>query len=622
MNPGRAAAARIALCAALSLGGCAALRSPPPPAPSAMTADAAAAPSASASSAGVRVEIEAPEALKSLLEKHLDLVRLGRTARDEVDASEWSRLIEAAPAQVRDLLQTEGYFKARVRLQHAQAAPAGEPVGVRLSVDPGERARVVRFTLEAEGELERGAAAGDSHAVATLERLRSAWELQPGRDFRNPAWNDAKSATLARLRAAGYAAASWLGTGAEVDVESGGVRLFAVVDSGPLFRYGRLQVDGLVRQDRETVENLLAAREGSPVTESLLLDFQERLQKSGLFDTISVALDPDPAGAGQARIVATLRESPLQVYTFGVGVSANTGPRASVEHLYRRVFGFAASSRLKAEIGQKRQALDAEVTTHALKGLNRNLVGGAVERLQSDTDVVISQRLRIGRSQDTQRIDRLYFGEVERSVRQVPGAADTAALAVSANFHGGWRILDSLVLPTEGYAAALQYGAGRSSGTDAVAGVFTRAYGRVVGYLPIGKTWYGQARIEAGQVLLKPGMVVPESQKFRAGGDESVRGYSYRSLGPLVDGVVGSGNALATASVELARPLSASTPSLWGAVFADAGNAADELSKIRPALGTGLGLRWRSPVGPLRVDWAYGREVRSWRLHFSVGIAL
>ncbi len=629
-----AAAARLALCAAALLSGCALLpgaapAATPAAAPSEVaaadtpaTADAAG-PGAAATdvSRGVRIEIEAPADLKTLLEKYLDLVRLGRLARGEVDDSEWSRLIDATPAQVRDLLQTEGYFKPQIVLQRAADRSAGQADLVRLVVQPGTRARVARVKLEAEGELERGAAAGDAHATATMAQLRRSWELPEGSQFRNTTWVEAKSAALARLRAAGYATATWAGTGAEVDPEANTVRLHVVVDSGPLFRFGKLEVEGLAMQDIETVHNLLAARRGAPVTEALLLDFQERLQKSGLFESITVTLDPNPAQAAHAQVVARLRESALQVYTFGVGISANTGPRASVEHLYRRVFGFAASSRLKIELGKKRQAWDAEVTTHALEGLYRNLIGGAVERLVSDSDIVLSQRARLGRSQDTQRIERLFYVEAERSLRKTTAGDRNNALALSLNFRASWRDLDSIVLPTEGLALALHLGGGRSHGTDADAGFFSRVYGRLTGYMPLGRVWYAQSRIELGQVFLRPNMVVTESQKWRAGGDDSVRGYSYRSLGPLVDGAVGSGTALFTASAELARPILESMPSLWGAVFVDAGSAANEFSELKPVIGTGIGVRWRSPVGPLRLDWAYGREVRKSRIHFSVGIA-
>ncbi len=114
---------------------------------------------------------------------------------------------------------------------------------------------------------------------------------------------------------------------------------------------------------------------------------------------------------------------------------------------------------------------------------------------------------------------------------------------------------------------------------------------------------------------------IPDSLLFRAGGDESVRGYAYRSLGPTRDGVLVSGRALATGSIELARPVSAELPSVWGAVFLDAGNAADNFGELRPVAGYGVGVRWRSPVGPLRVDLAYGHQIEKFRLHLSVGIA-
>ena len=570
---------------------------------------------------GVKIEIDAPAELKALLERHLDVVRLGRIGRDDVDDTEWARLIDASPAQARELLQTEGYFAPQVSVTRAPGRATGQPDQVRLAVVPGARARISRVTLEAEGELERGATGGEGRAAATLAQWRRAWDLPVGSDFRNPAWSSAKSAALARLRAAGYALAAWTGTGADVNAERNEVRLFLVADSGPLFRFGQIQIEGLAAQDAETVRNLAYAKRGVPVTEALLLDFQERLQKSGLFETVNVTLDIDPERAAAAAVLVRLREAPLQVYTFGLGVSANTGPRASVEHTYRRVFGLPASSKVKIEVGQKRQAWDAEISTRPDEGLYRNLLGGAVERLVSDTDVVLSQRLRVGRTQDTQRIERLFYVEGERSSRRTDGGDRNDATALSLNFHGGWRDLDSVVLPTVGETLAIQIGAGVSNGTDAKAGPFARAYGRLTVYRPLGQAWYGQARLELGQVFLRPNMVVPESLKWRAGGDESVRGYAYRVLGPQVDGAVGSGLSLFTASAELARPFLDRMPSLWGAVFVDAGNAAASFSALKPVFGVGVGVRWRSPVGPLRLDLAYATETQKPRLHFSIGIA-
>ncbi len=600
------------------LGGCALLPAPTPAAAGADSRQVGPAPAQ-----GVRIEIRAPGPLQALLERHLDVVRLGSVvAREDVDDTEWSRLIDAAPAQVRELLQTEGYFQPRVSLQRAGGREAGQAERVILEVEPGSRARVASLTLEFEGALERDARDGQVHAQATLALLRKGWELPLGSDFRNADWSDAKATTLARLRAAGYAAASLSGTAVEVDTELNAARLFVVADSGPLFRYGELQVEGLATHEPGTVAHLLDTPRGAPVTEALLLDFQERLQKAGLFESVNVALDPDAERAGHARITARLRESPLQAYTFGLGVSANTGARASVDHTYRRVFGWAATAHNKIEYGKLHKVWNGELSSHPLAGLHRNLLGAAVDQLESDTDTVLSQRLRLGRTQDGQRVERLIFVEAERSTRRThDNAVNTKAIALSLNYSGVWRDLDSVVLPTQGVSLSGQVGAGHSHGSNADPGPFARLYARFTGYLPVGKVWYGQARVEFGQVFLRPNMVVPESQQFRAGGDDSVRGYSYRSLGPIVDGSVGSGNVMYTGSVELARPFVDSMPSLWGAVFVDAGNAGNSFDHLDPAVGLGVGLRWRSPVGPLRLDWAYGRQVHRSRLHFSIGIA-
>lgn len=567
----------------------------------------------------VKVTVDAPGDLAELLQRHLDIARLATLAGDDrIAESELARLLAAAPAQAAQLLQTEGFFDPQVTLQR-------DGDNVRVTVRPGERARIGRFDLELQGELQDRIERGDAQAMALAERLRAGWDLPVGAAFRNGPWNDSKAEVLTRLRAAGYAAAGWIGTAADVDTATGRVRVFLVADSGPLFLSGPLVVEGLQHHDKTTVENLAGFPAGTPLSETLLLDFQDRLRLAGLFDAVAVTFEPDAAQAGATPVVVRLRESPRQVWTLGTGFSANVGPRASVEHLHRRLFGQPLVARNKLEWAQLRQAWDGEISTHPLQRQYRWLLGGAIERLQSDDDIVLSQRLRFGRTQSTPRIDRLLYVETERASTEYLGAArtlpDTTELAVSGNFHGVWRRLDNPILPTEGWTLSLQTGLGRAHSTNGASGYFSRLYGRITGYMPLPGGWYGQARLELGQVLRPDGVAVPDSQQFRAGGDDSVRGYAYRSLGPIVDGAVDSGDALATASIELARPLLRRLPSVWGAVFIDAGRAASSFQGFEPALGAGIGLRWRSPVGPLKIDWAYGEEVRKARIHFSVGIA-
>ena len=143
---------------------------------------------------------------------------------------------------------------------------------------------------------------------------------------------------------------------------------------------------------------------------------------------------------------------------------------------------------------------------------------------------------------------------------------------------------------------------------------------KLSGLAALGAGFYGQARLELGHVLAANDVQVPDPLRFRAGGDESVRGYGYRELAPERNGRIIGGDVLLTGSVELARPVAPSLPAVWGAVFVDAGRAASAWNSYKPAFGYGVGVRWRSPIGPLRADIAYGEEVRKLRLHLSVGI--
>jgi translocation and assembly module TamA len=602
------------LAPALLLGGCALLQRDGPDADGAAprTAAAEAPPPFT-----LRVEL-ADAALRTLLLEHLDLARLRRVApHAEVDATELTRLVAAAPAQVRALLETEGYFSAQVTLRRED----GTPPRVVLAVDPGPRTHVTQLRLDVEGELEQQRRAGERRAHTLVGELERRWPLPEGAPFRNADWSGGKRGLLTQLRAAGYAEAQLADSAAQVDAATQQARLSVLADSGPLFRTGALRIEGLLRQDEATARNLAGFGPGTPASETLLLDYQDRLHLAGLYERATVTLDTSQ-GPEAAPVVVTLRELPLQQANVALGVDANTGARASVEHWHRRAFGWDATARNKVEVAQLRQAWEGELATHILPGMHRNLVSVQAERLVSDEDVVRSLRLRLGRDQTTPRADRFTFVQYESS-NQEPGdrsQPSTHAEALSLHHHLVLRRLDSVLLPTRGWTLSLQGGVGQARSTEAPAGPFTRLYGRLTAYQPLGGQWYGQGRVELGQVFVRAHVLVPESQQFRAGGDESVRGYAYRSLAPTVDGAITGGNVLFTASAEVAHPLSASLPALWGALFVDVGQTAQRWSDLSPVWGPGLGLRYRSPVGPLRLDLAYGTAVQRVRLHVSVGV--
>jgi translocation and assembly module TamA len=110
---------------------------------------------------------------------------------------------------------------------------------------------------------------------------------------------------------------------------------------------------------------------------------------------------------------------------------------------------------------------------------------------------------------------------------------------------------------------------------------------------------------------------IPTDFLFRAGGDNSVRGYAYQSLGRTLEGGVASVRYLATGSAEYNYFFEGN----WGmAVFVDAGDAADSPAALSPVVGVGVGARYRSPVGPVNLDVAYGEATEEFRLHFSLGV--
>jgi translocation and assembly module TamA len=575
----------------------------------------------------LQLDIEAPAPLEALLRDHLDLARLPVLAPGEaIGEPELDRLVAATPAQARGLLETEGYFEPVVTVTRDGTAAGGVP-RVQVRVEPGPRVRIALVTIEVQGELEERARRGEARAQATVRALHEDWPLPAGEPFRNAQWGAAKNGVLARLRRDGYLGATWSGTGARIDVGDGTARLFVVADSGPLFRTGELRIEGLKRYEEDPVRHLAGFAPGTAVTEELLVDYQERLVVSGLFETATVTVDPDVERAAAAPVLVRVREREANEAIVGIGFSTNVGPRASLDLANRRVFGLPGTARNRFEIAQKRQSWNGELSTYPGRGFWRTLVGGSYSREESDTDVVTSWAARIGRSQDTKPIDRLIFAEVEQSTTDTdfdPGSdlpPRRTATSVTGNYHFVWRRLDDVILPTDGLSMSLQAGLGYAFSDFTSNGPFTRLYGRFTGYRPLPFGFFGQARVELGDILRKDrSIAVPEAQLFRPGGEGSVRGYDYRSLGPVVDGAVVGGSVLFTGSVELARPVSARLPSVWWAVFVDAGRAAFEWRDLTPAVGAGFGVRWRSPIGPLAIDLAYGDETNAWRTHLSVGV--
>ncbi|MFT3857281.1 MAG: BamA/TamA family outer membrane protein [Aquabacterium sp.] len=573
------------------------------------------------------LEIDAPGDLRKLLLSYLDLARFQQeAARDATLAirrSELRRLVVSAPEQAKALLAGAGYFNPKITTRVGDERP-GQPVLVHIHVDPGPLTRVSQVQFVFEGELDSRLSANDPLAQALEDRLESEWALPEGEVFRQATWSSAKNAALARIRADGYPTASWSGTSVTVDAESNAASLYLIVDSGPGFTFGDVRIEGLVKQPASAITNLAPFGKGSAYSEKHLLDWQERIQKLNLFDNVFVATDLDPKQAGAAPVVVQVHELPLQTATTGIGISTDSGPRVSLEHLHRNVFDMDWQAKTKLQLGRQESIGSLDLTSHPWPRRRRGLISAQASRLlDSEDSVTTSQQLRVGLLHEGERLERTDYAELQSArVVSEEKVLLSKATALSGTSQWIYRDVDSQTQPTKGFTALGQGTVGRSYATLAESGLFSRLYARVTGYQPLPSQWRATARVEAGQVFARDAVSIPDPLLFRAGGDDSVRGYAYRSIGVDKDGAIIGGRAIATGSIELAHPVSAKLPNLLGAVFVDAGDAAEKFGNLRANVGYGFGVRWLSPVGPLRLDLAYGQKAQRWRMHFSVGITL
>jgi translocation and assembly module TamA len=559
--------------------------------------------------------IQAPAPAKALLERHLELRRYRDVS--DLDDAEIARLLVMAERDARQLLGTLGHFRPAIRI----AREAGNPPRIVVAVDPGPVTRVRTVELGFAGDI---AGTTDPDAVAQREGIRRQWGLAQGQDFTQGRWDDAKADALRSLVRRRYLAGRISDSLADIDAPADAAQLGVTLDSGPLFRLGAMEVQGVDRYESVLVPRLARLEPGSIYDQDRILQAQLRLAGSGYFDSAFIYVDPQ-ADPKAAPVQVTVREAPMQKVVLGVGLTTDSGPRASIEHTHNRtpVAGWRAVT--KAQLEKKAPYAQTEWTDIPdAKGWRWSVLARA-ERLVDDDLVTHQQRLRMGRFRAEEHIDRNMYLQYDRSsVRSDSGrtlnASETGdGSAISANYVWTGRYFDSMPAPTQGYGVGFELGGGLTLGSDKQP--FQRTVARWIQLRPLTKGRL-QVRAEGGAVLARSSAKVPSGQLFRTGGDTTVRGYGYRDIGvKLEDGTIGPGRLLAVGSVEWQRPiLRQGQPSdLESVLFVDAGAVGDRVRDLRPHVGAGAGVRWNSPVGPVEGAVAYGFKARKVRLHLTVG---
>ena len=573
------------------------------------------------------VRIDAPGPLEALLRDNLDLVRWRGNPR--LDLNQLQRLVKNTPDQVRTLVATEGYYSPTVSA--GLDTSGAEPVA-RVLVEPGRPVLVGDVDLVLQGFEPVGAGGVKFDANA----LRRRWSLGVGQQFRQAEWEGAKRNLLRQVTQVRYPRAQLIESSATVDPDVQRVLLRVVLDSGPPVQLGALRIEGLKRYPATIISNLNQIRPGEDYNEAVLQAFQARLQDTGYFSGVEVSADlgallderietltdeqnasaPAPSTTNAkpvtSAVLVRVTENKQKNVALGLGYSTNTGNRAQLTYDDLSVLGLRMKSNLLFETLRQSARADFYFPTTP-KGDNDS-VGAGFERNDLRGERTSVATLAARRAWGSQLLERGLTLEYLSEQRNVDGQLTTSSKSVPLTYSITKRALDNLLSPSSGYVLSAQFG-------GAVLPVLTderflRATTRFVNYRPVGAAGTLVLRAEAGAVASKRKVGVPSTLLFRAGGDQSVRGYAYQELGVTEGSAIVPGRYLLTGSAEYQYWFK---PPYGVALFYDAGNAADTLRALRPKSGYGIGARWRSPVGPINVDLAYGHAVKKFRLHFSLG---
>jgi translocation and assembly module TamA len=556
---------------------------------------------------GYTVDIDGAGKFKSLLADNLDIVR---NADREMRLEELQRLVENTPDKIRSLLATEGYFSPTIESSLEQQN--GRWVA-RFNVALGPPTLVSAVDINFSGEI-----AKDQAELKRMNRLRQQWMLKRGERFRQEEWNSAKNAILKGLLNTNYPAANIANSEARIDPETRTARLSVEVDSGPAFTFGEVQVQGLQRYSREIIDRLNPIEPGEPFSQERLNELQARLQETGYFRSAFATIEVDPENPKRVPIRVDVTENQINRLALGVGISSDTGPNLQVKWLNRNFL--ERNWRLESELTLDRftRRVGADLFFPAIEQgwLSGWLPSTSAQYERTDIAGELLNKVRVsGRVASVVEENEQAWSVAYLADRQeVPGVPPNNRQALIASYAYSLRQLDNPRNPRRGYVASTEISVGPKGLLNEEG--LARVVGRATKLTPLGARWDTILRGEFGQVFGAGRETVPAELLFRVGGNQSVRGYDFNELGVPVNGAIVGGTVKAVVSAELVYRI---TPQWGAAVFVDAGNAADSWSSFDAKVGSGIGARWRSPIGPVSIDLAYGHATGEPQLHFSVG---
>ncbi|WP_027799715.1 autotransporter assembly complex protein TamA [Paraburkholderia dilworthii] len=561
---------------------------------------------AARAAASYKVDVEAsPRSLRKLLEEHLDIARFAK--RPDISGDQFEFLITATPQQVRDLAATQGYFTPVVR---TDVRTVENTRRVTVSVDPGRQTVITSISLSFRGPVLTEDPAQENAA-------RFAFSLHEGDAFSQGGWDDAKNASLKALQARRYLGAKIYHSEARVDPRTHEATLSVAYESGPTFTMGKLDVSGPRRYPEQIVDNVNPISVGDIYDVQRIAELQRQLQNTPYYASVAIDVDSDPEKPVETPLHVKVSEYPYNSIRGGVGYSTDNGALVQGAYSYLNTFGKAWPFTIDGRIDQVQQYGQIQLAMPPGPRAWTNSVLASYTTTDVSDTRIYSIRGGVQRTRTSQFIDYTYALLFYQDRLDQNVGAPTTSRALVPSWSWTRRNTDDPLFPRKGNLIHVEAG-------FAVKGVLTdqtfiRGYARGQQYMPIGKQDLMVFRAELGGVFTSGSSSgIPASLLFRAGGSNSVRGYGYQSIGNTVQGSVLPTKYLVTASAEYQHWFTHD----WGAAaFFDVGTATDTWGEKVFYPGVGVGARWRSPVGPVNVDVAYGIRNKSVRPYLTLGIA-
>lgn len=557
--------------------------------------------------AGAAVELELtglPGELQTLIGSAIALPGALK-AEGEINPLWLKRYLKQVPDKVQQLLEPLGYFHAQIQILQKTD---GKTVFLQIHIDLGPPVLLLERSIKLTGESAR-------QAELRLEKF----PLKPGNIVRQDFYEKGKSELLAQLREQGFFNARFVLQRLEIDRDLNQARIALQIDPGLRSHFGPIRFEGAEDYPEPFLRRYLTFKRGQTFEYRRLGQTRKALRDADLFERVLVVPQWDEAQGQELPI--TIKLNPRKRYSLrpGVGYGTDTGARLGLrlrnQNVWRLGHRFEldllAAERLRNFTGSYRfpgyQNRDTELR------LNGGYRGETLDSYTSDAFYLEAEQ-SYGFSKN--RIVAAFVrAQYERS--------DIAASSLYSGFlMPGLRFRQIRLPENNGKGHGFQLGSEVRFARENIFSDFSLLQILVDGnfLLEFLHDYTLRLRAQAATSQLEdPLAEIPASLRFFAGGDRSVRGYAYQSLGPEDHtGQIIGGKQLLVGSIELSRKFGPK----WGlALFVDAGNAFNRWADFDPAIGAGFGLRYATPIGPLQVDIAspVGEGRISPRLHLGVG---